>query len=114
MAQPGGVSSLGIQSGSAVTVQDADGNTLFDGEAPCAVSTVFFSSPDLTDGETATLTSDGEGVATATASTDGSGTSQTITPGRADGRRCQQPEVAGAGTCDRRQASPPSWARPSR
>ena len=80
MAQPGGVSSLGIQSGSAVTVQDADGNTLFDGEAPCAVSTVFFSSPDLTDGETATLTSDGEGVATATASTDGSGTSQTITP----------------------------------
>lgn len=80
MAQPGGVSSLGIQSGSAVTVQDADGNTLFDGEAPCAVSTVFFSSPDLTDGETATLTSDGEGVATATASTDGSGTLQTITP----------------------------------
>ncbi len=80
MAQPGDVSSLGIQSGSAVTVQDADGNTLFDGEAPCAVSTVFFSSPDLTDGETATLTSDGEGVATATASTDGSGTSQTITP----------------------------------
>ena len=78
MAQPGGVSSLGIQSGSAVTVQDADGNTLFDGEAPCAVSTVFFSSPDLTDGETATLTSDGESVATA--STDGSGTSQTITP----------------------------------
>lgn len=76
MAQPGGVSSLGIQSGSAVTVQDADGNTLFDGEAPCAVSTVFFSSPDLTDGETATLTSDGEGVATATASTDGSGTSR--------------------------------------
>ena len=80
MAQPGGVSSLGIQSGSAVTVQDADGNTLFDGEAPCAVSTVFFSSPDLTDGETTTLTSDGESVATATASTDGSGTSQTITP----------------------------------
>ena len=79
-AQPGGVSSLGIQSGSAVTVQDADGNTLFDGEAPCAVSTVFFSSPDLTDGETATLTSDGESVATATASTDGSGASQTITP----------------------------------
>lgn len=80
MAQPGGVSSLGIQSGSAVTVQDADGNTLFDGEAPCAVSTVFYSSPDLTDGETAALTSDGESVATATASTDGSGTSQTITP----------------------------------
>ena len=80
MAQPGGVSSLGIQSGSAVTVQDADGNTLFDGEAPCAVSTVFFSSPDLTDGETATLASDSESVATATASTDGSGTSQTITP----------------------------------
>ena len=78
MAQPGGVSSLGIQSDSAVTVQDADGNTLFDGEAPCAVSTVFFSSPDLTDGETATLTSDGESVATTTASTDGSGTSQTI------------------------------------
>lgn len=80
MAQPGGVSSLGIQSDSAVTVQDADGNTLFDGEAPCAVSTVFFSSPDLTDGETATLTSDGESVATTTASTDGSGTSQTIAP----------------------------------
>lgn len=78
IAQPGGVSSLGIQSGSAVTVQDADGNTLFDGEAPCAVSAVFFSSPDLTDGETATLTSDGESVATA--STDSSGTSQTITP----------------------------------
>ena len=78
MAQPGGVSSLGIQSGSAVTVQDADGNTLFDGKAPCAVSTVFYSSPDLTDGETATLTSDGESVATA--STDSSGTSQTITP----------------------------------
>lgn len=80
MAQPGGVSSLGIQSDSAVTVQDADGNTLFDGEAPCAVSTVFFSSPNLTDGETATLTSDGESVATTTASTDGSGTSQTIAP----------------------------------
>ena len=39
---------------------------------------MFFSSPDLTDGETATLTSDGESVATA--STDSSGTSQTITP----------------------------------
>lgn len=81
MAQPGGVSSLGIQSGSAVTVQDADGNTLFDGEAPCAVSTVFFSSPDLTDGETATLTSDGESVATATASTDGSGSQKRLALG---------------------------------
>lgn len=96
MAQPGGVSSLGIQSGSAVTVQDADGNTLFDGEAPCAVSTVFFSSPDLTDGETATLTSDGEKRG------HGHGIDRRQRhvaddhPGRAGGRRCQQ---SGSGWC---------------
>lgn len=72
MPQPDTVSALGIQSGTAVAVQGADGSTLFSDEAPCAVSTVFFSSPALSDGAAVTLTADGESVAEATASADGS------------------------------------------
>lgn len=72
MPQPDTVSALGIQSGTAVTVQDADGNTLFSDEPPCAVSTVLFSSPALADGAAVTLTADGESAAEATASADDS------------------------------------------
>ncbi len=64
-----GGSGVSIAAGSTVTLQDADGNVLYSGEAPCAAGYVFFSSAGLTDGASYSLLSGGESLAESTAST---------------------------------------------
>lgn len=69
--QPGGKDSVSIISAnSAVAVKDASGNVIYTYTAPCAAGYVFFSSADLTSGETYTLYADNTSVATATAGTE--------------------------------------------
>ena len=69
--QPGGQDSVSIISAnSAVAVKDASGNVIYTYTAPCAADYVFFSSADLTSGETYTLYADNTSVATATAGTE--------------------------------------------
>lgn len=58
-------SSSGIRQGSTFTIAGADGSAVFTGTAVCAASFVFFSSADLSDGVSYTLTSTGEMTATA-------------------------------------------------
>lgn len=53
----GGTSGTLLTSGSNFTILDSDGNTLCSGTADSDVSYIFFSSPDLTDAETCTLSS---------------------------------------------------------
>ena len=59
-----------ISANSAVAVKDASGNVIYTYTAPCAAGYVFFSSADLTSGETYTLYADNTSVATATAGTE--------------------------------------------
>ena len=70
--QPGGKptnreSALGIKKGSVITVQDADGRTLYTATALGSMSSVIFSSSDIKEGETYTVLVDGASVGTATA-----------------------------------------------
>lgn len=60
-------SALGIKEGSAITVQDASGKTLYTATALGSMSSVIFSSPDIKEGETYTVLVDGASVGTATA-----------------------------------------------
>lgn len=53
----GGTSGSLLASGSSFSILDSDGNTLCSGTADSDVSYIFFSSPDLTDAETCTLSS---------------------------------------------------------
>ena len=53
----GGASGTLLASGSSFSILDSDGNTLRSGTADSDVSYIFFSSPDLTDSETCTLSS---------------------------------------------------------
>lgn len=53
----GGTSGTLLTSGSSFSILDSDGNTLCSGTADSDVSYIFFSSPDLTDAETCTLSS---------------------------------------------------------
>ena len=53
----GGASGSLLTSGSSFSILDSDGNTLCSGTADSDVSYIFFSSPDLTDAETCTLSS---------------------------------------------------------
>ena len=72
---PGGAgiaSSLGISEGSEVVITTSDGTYIYSATAPCAVGTVFFSSSDLTAGETYTLLSDGTESVSALRHTDAS------------------------------------------
>ena len=55
----GGVGSSAITKGSAISIQDASGTTVYSGTALCNAGFVFFSSPALTDGATYTLTGGG-------------------------------------------------------
>lgn len=64
---PGGGASL-LTQGSTFTVADSDGAALYTGEAAYNASFVFFSSADLSDGESYTLTS-GETQTESTAQT---------------------------------------------
>ena len=69
-ASPGGMqmeSALGISAGSVVTIQDADGSTLYETTAAGSMSGVIFSSDAVAEGETYTLLVDGETVETAEA-----------------------------------------------
>lgn len=58
---------LGIEKGSVITVQDADGRTLYTATALGSMSSVIFSSSDIKEGETYTVLVDGASVGTATA-----------------------------------------------
>ena len=60
-------SALGIKEGSVITVQDADGRTLYTATALGSMSSVIFSSSDIKEGETYTVLVDGTSVGTATA-----------------------------------------------
>mgnify|MGYP004612953415 FL=1 len=60
-------SALGIKKGSVITVQDADGKTLYTATALGSMSSVIFSSSDIKEGETYTVLVDGTSVGTATA-----------------------------------------------
>ena len=64
----GGFAGSAITTGSALTIGDANGSTLYSGTAPCSAGFVFFSSPALTDGGTYTLTG-GSSTLTADAQT---------------------------------------------
>lgn len=69
--QPGGQGGASvISANSTVTVKDASGNVIYTYTAPCAAGYVFFSSADLTSGETYILYADNTSVATATAGTE--------------------------------------------
>ncbi len=68
--RPGGMEMEGafsIQSGSTVTIQNADGQTLYTATAVASVPNVIFASADVTEGETYTLLVDGEVAAEAEA-----------------------------------------------
>ena len=60
-------SALGIKKGSVITVQDADGRTLYTATALGSMSSVIFSSSDIKEGETYTVLVDGTSVGTSTA-----------------------------------------------
>ena len=60
-------STLGIKKGSVITVQDADGKTLYTATALGSMSSVIFSSSDIKEGETYTVLVDGTSVGTTTA-----------------------------------------------
>lgn len=56
--------------GTAFTLQNASGTTVFSGTAPCSTNFLFFSSPSLTSGASYTLNAASSSVGTATATTD--------------------------------------------
>lgn len=58
----GGFGSTAVAKGSAVTIGDSFGNTLYSGTALCNANLVFFSSPALTDGGSYTLTGGGSAL----------------------------------------------------
>lgn len=64
-----GVSGLNstVKSGAEIVITDADGNEIYSGGALTNASWFFFSSPELSDGESYTLTSGGSGIGTAEA-----------------------------------------------
>lgn len=73
---PGGVGGSGVSvtKGSTFTIRDTDGGTVLSAEAPFALTTVFYSSTDLTDGGSYTLLSGTDGLATSTAASGESST----------------------------------------
>ncbi|MBQ6020028.1 MAG: carbohydrate-binding domain-containing protein [Clostridia bacterium] len=70
----GGSSSNLVTAGSAITVKDAGGNTLYTGKAVRNASYVVFASPTLTSGSSCTLYNGSSSVSTATAATSSGGT----------------------------------------
>ena len=82
-----GSSSVNISSGRTITIKDSSGNTIYSGTAVCNVRYLFFSSADLTIGDTYTLYSENTSVATAAAqgnyvddTTDPTGTTEPTEP----------------------------------
>ncbi len=91
-------SALGIEKGSVITVQDADGRTLYTATALGSMSSVIFSSSDIKEGETYTVLVDGASVGTATAklgtsSSDGG----SFAPGQNQNSGAQPGSVSGFG-----------------
>lgn len=91
-------SALGIKKGSVITVQDADGKTLYTATALGSMSSVIFSSSDIKEGETYTVLVDGASVGTATAklgtsSSDGG----SFAPGQNQNSGAQPGSVSGFG-----------------
>lgn len=89
-------SALGIKEGSVITVQDADGKTLYTATALGSMSSVIFSSSDIKEGETYTVLVDGASVGTATAKL-GTSTSDggSFTPGQNQNGGAQPGGVSG-------------------
>ena len=91
-------SALGIEKGSVITVQDADGRTLYTATALGSMSSVIFSSSDIKEGETYTVLVDGTSVGTATAKL-GTSTSDggSFAPGQNQNSGAQPGSVSGFG-----------------
>lgn len=89
-------SALGIKKGSVITVQDADGKTLYTATALGSMSSVIFSSSDIKEGETYTVLVDGASVGTATAKL-GTSTSDggSFAPGQNQNSGAQPGSVSG-------------------
>ncbi len=78
-------SALGIKEGSAITVQDSSGKTLYTATALGSMSSVIFSSADIKEGETYTVLVNGTSVGTAEAklgTADSSSSNNTFKPGQ--------------------------------
>lgn len=69
-----GGSGVSVTKGSTFTIRDTDGGTVLSAEAPFDLTTVFYSSTDLTDGSSYTLLSGTDGLATSTAASGESST----------------------------------------
>lgn len=65
-----GSSSVSVSAGDTIEIVDSSGNTVYTATAARSAGYVFFSSGDLTEGETYTLELNGSSAATATASTE--------------------------------------------
>ena len=89
-------SALGIKKGSVITVQDADGRTLYTATALGSMSSVIFSSSDIKEGETYTVLVDGASVGTAAAKLGTTSNSGSFAPDE-NRNGAQQGGVAGFG-----------------
>lgn len=89
-------SALGIEKGSVITVQDADGRTLYTATALGSMSSVIFSSSDIKEGETYTVLVDGTSVGTATAKLGTTSNSGSFAPDE-NRNGAQQGSVSGFG-----------------
>ena len=81
-----GGSSVSVTKGSTFAIRNADGDTVLSTEAPFDLSTVFYSSTDLTDGGSYTLLSGTNELATSTAAS-GEGSTGSGGAGRGDMQR---------------------------
>ena len=89
-------STLGIKKGSVITVQNADGRTLYTATALGSMSSVIFSSSDIKEGETYTVLVDGASVGTATAKLGTTSNSSSFAPDE-NRNGAQQGSVSGFG-----------------
>ena len=89
-------STLGIKKGSVITVQDADGRTLYTATALGSMSSVIFSSSDIKEGETYTVLVDGASVGTTTAKLGTTSNSGSFAPDE-NRNGAQQGSVSGFG-----------------
>ena len=89
-------SALGIEKGSVITVQDADGRTLYTATALGSMSSVIFSSSDIKEGETYTVLVDDTSVGTATAKLGTTSNSGSFAPDE-NRNGAQQGSVSGFG-----------------
>ncbi len=88
-----GSGTVSISKGDAITIEDAEGNTIYSGTALTDASYLFFSSADITNGSSCKLIVNGTETATATSGSDnGSGNGSDNVPRRDDGN----PENNGA------------------